>query len=67
MKKYSEYTPTGIAWNENMPSHWTSDKAKHIFSNPKQFDLFMDYKRTKSVNILPLNIKKYKFYMLTAN
>ncbi|MBQ5994918.1 MAG: restriction endonuclease subunit S [Clostridia bacterium] len=52
MKKYSEYTPTGIAWNENMPSHWTSDKAKHIFSNPKQIN-----KGNSEKNILSLTLK----------
>ena len=38
MEKYSEYIPTGIAWNDTMPSHWVSDKAKHIFSNPKEIN-----------------------------
>jgi type I restriction enzyme S subunit len=52
VKKYSEYTPTGIAWNENMPSHWTSDKAKHIFSNPKQIN-----KGNSEKNILSLTLK----------
>ena len=31
----------------------------------KQFDLFMEYKRTENVNILPLDIKKLTLYLLS--
>ncbi len=52
MEKYNEYIPTGIAWNDTMPSHWVSDKAKHIFSNPKEIN-----KGNVEKNILSLTLK----------
>lgn len=35
MREYAEYAPTGIVWDQFMPAHWKSDKAKRFFLNPK--------------------------------
>ena len=34
-KAYSEYRDSGIDWNEEIPSHWTTSKIRYMFSFDK--------------------------------
>lgn len=52
MDKYNDYVPTGIAWNDKMPAHWQTDKAKRIFSNPKVIN-----KGNLEKNVLSLTLR----------
>jgi type I restriction enzyme S subunit len=52
VEEYKEYSATGIAWNQRMPSHWQSDKAKRLFSNPKVIN-----KGNLEKNVLSLTLR----------
>lgn len=50
--RYDEYKPSIIRWNHGYPAHWTCEKAKRFFLNPKKLN-----KDNAESNILSLTLK----------
>jgi type I restriction enzyme S subunit len=50
--KYEQYSPSTIRWNHEYPTHWSCEKAKRFFANPKKLN-----KGNEESNILSLTLR----------
>jgi hypothetical protein len=50
--RYEQYSPSIIRWNHEYPTHWSCEKAKRFFANPKKLN-----KENEESNILSLTLR----------
>ncbi|BAZ97265.1 type I restriction modification DNA specificity domain protein [Dehalococcoides mccartyi] len=50
--KYEQYSPSIIRWNHEYPTHWSCEKAKRFFANPKKLN-----KGNEESNVLSLTLR----------
>ncbi|NCB25727.1 MAG: restriction endonuclease subunit S [Bacteroidia bacterium] len=50
--KYEQYSPSTIRWNHEYPTHWSCEKAKRFFANPKKLN-----KGNEESNVLSLTLR----------
>ncbi len=52
MMRYEQYSPSIIRWNHEYPTHWSCEKAKRFFANPKKLN-----KGNEESNVLSLTLR----------